>query len=99
METLYMLCLEDKTTFMEMQKWLLQEKRTQMWENPIDSVNSVYALLLEAEYDLDRPGVYEMGVATIVCTYALEFQATCPSQKLYVENYGVFYFFAFIVFK
>ena len=49
METLYMLCLEDKTTFMEMQKWLLQEKRTQMWENPIDSVNSVHALLLEAD--------------------------------------------------
>ncbi len=241
MEALYMLCPEDKTTYREMQKWLLQEKRTQMWETPIDSVNSVHALLLEAdeyltdnrqaefhadgkklnvvsrgdegyvetpldsstqtlsvtkhskglswgavfaqflqpmsdvaasgsgmtikreiitdkkqlhvgdrirvrltytcernfdlvtvidskaacmepieqlswsdsfkhvsprdtetrysyyglgegthsietEYYLDRPGVYEMGVATIVCTYAPEFQATCPSQKLYVEK-------------
>jgi len=241
MEALYILCPEDKTTYREMQKWLLQEKRTQMWETPIDSVNSVHALLLEAdeyltdnrqaefhadgkklnvvsrgdegyvetpldsstqtlsvtkhskglswgavfaqflqpmsdvaasgsgmtikreiitdkkqlhvgdrirvrltytcernfdlvtvidskaacmesieqlswsdsfkhvsprdtetrysyyglgegthsietEYYLDRPGVYEMGVATIVCTYAPEFQATCPSQKLYVEK-------------
>ena len=41
---------------------------------------------IETEYYLDRPGVYEMGVATIVCTYAPEFQATCPSQKLYVEK-------------
>lgn len=241
MEALYMLCPEDKTTLREMQKWLLQEKRTQMWETPIDSVNSVHALLLEAdeylsdkrpaefladgkeldvisrgdggyvettleastqtlsvikhskglswgavfaqflqpmsdvaasssgmtikreiitdkeelhvgdrirvrltytcernfdlvtvidskaacmepieqlswsdsfkhvsprdtetrysyyglaqgthsietEYYFDRPGVYEMGVATIVCTYAPEFRATCPSQKLYVND-------------
>ncbi len=39
---------------------------------------------IETEYYLDRPGVYEVGVATIVCTYAPEFRATCPSQKLVV---------------
>jgi len=29
----------------EMQRWLLQEKRTQAWDTPINSVNAVYAFL------------------------------------------------------
>ena len=36
------------------------------------------------EYYLDRPGVYEIGLATIVCTYDPEFRATCPSQNICV---------------
>ena len=49
MEALYLLCSEDKTTLMEMQKWLLNEKRTQKWDTPIDCVNAVHALLLNAD--------------------------------------------------
>jgi hypothetical protein len=49
MEALYLLCSEDKTTLMEMQKWLLNEKRTQKWDTPIDCVNAVHALLLGAD--------------------------------------------------
>jgi hypothetical protein len=40
---------------------------------------------IETEYYLDRPGVYEIGMATIVCTYAPEFRAICPSEKLVVK--------------
>ncbi|MBR4367236.1 MAG: hypothetical protein IKP43_10720 [Bacteroidaceae bacterium] len=54
MEALYLLCPEDKKTYREMQKWLLNEKRTQMWETPIDCVNAVHALLLDAEDYLSK---------------------------------------------
>lgn len=62
MEALHMLCPDDKGTFREMQKWLLQEKRTQMWETPIDSVNAVHALLLGSEEVLsdNRPTVFHV---------------------------------------
>lgn len=36
---------EDKQTIGEMQCWLLQQKRTQCWDTPINSVNAVYAFL------------------------------------------------------
>ena len=49
MEVLNLLCPEDKLTFREMQKWLLRQKRTQMWETPIDSVNAVHALLIDSD--------------------------------------------------
>ena len=35
----------DTQTIEEMQRWLLQEKRTQSWNTPINSVNAVYAFL------------------------------------------------------
>lgn len=35
----------DKTTLDEMKRWLLQQKRTQVWDTPINSVNAVYAFL------------------------------------------------------
>ena len=49
MEALYRLCPTDKQTIKEMQLWLLQEKRTQNWDTPIDCLNAVYALLLDAD--------------------------------------------------
>lgn len=36
---------DDRTTVDEMRRWLLQEKRTQAWDTPINSVNAVYAFL------------------------------------------------------
>ena len=35
----------DVKTIGEMQRWLLQSKRTQAWDTPINSVNAVYAFL------------------------------------------------------
>ena len=35
----------DAQTIEEMQRWLLQEKRTQSWSTPINSINAVYAFL------------------------------------------------------
>ncbi len=35
----------EKQTIEEMQRWLLQEKRTQSWDTPLNSVDAVYAFL------------------------------------------------------
>jgi hypothetical protein len=37
----------DKQTVREMQRWLLQEKRTQAWDTPVNSVNAIYAFLMD----------------------------------------------------
>ena len=36
---------QDQQTIDEMRRWLLQEKRTQSWDTPINSVNAIWAFL------------------------------------------------------
>lgn len=48
-EALQRLTPNDQQTIEEMQRWLLQEKRTQAWDTPINSVNAVYAFLCGGE--------------------------------------------------
>ena len=43
---------DDKQTVREMQRWLLQEKRTQAWDTPVNSVNAIYAFLMDKESPL-----------------------------------------------
>ena len=35
----------DKSTIEEMQQWLLQQKRTQSWDTPINTINAIYAFM------------------------------------------------------
>jgi hypothetical protein len=44
-EAIKRLTPDDTTTIEQMQRWLLQEKRTQAWDTPINSVDAVYAFL------------------------------------------------------
>lgn len=44
-EALQRLNPEDQQTIDEMRRWLLQEKRTQAWDTPLNSVDAVYAFL------------------------------------------------------
>ena len=44
-EALQRLTPNDSLTIDEMRRWLLQEKRAQAWDTPINSVNAVYAFL------------------------------------------------------
>ena len=44
-EVMQRLTPADTETISEMQRWLLQSKRTQAWDTPINSVNAVYAFL------------------------------------------------------
>ncbi len=38
----------DTLTIGQMRRWLLHEKRTQMWDTPINTANAVYAFLLDS---------------------------------------------------
>lgn len=44
-EALQRIMPDDRKTIEEMQRWLLQSKRTQAWDTPVNSVNAVYAFL------------------------------------------------------
>jgi hypothetical protein len=44
-EAIQLVSPQDKQTIDEMRRWLLQEKRTQTWNTPINSVNAIYAFL------------------------------------------------------
>ena len=44
-EAIQMVSPQDQQTVDEMRRWLLQEKRTQTWNTPINSVNAIYAFL------------------------------------------------------
>ena len=44
-EAIQRLTPNDQQTIDEMRRWLLQEKRTQAWDTPINSVDAVYAFL------------------------------------------------------
>ena len=51
-EALQMLTPSDQQTIQEMQRWLLQQKHTQAWDTPVNSVNAVYAFLKGQGYTL-----------------------------------------------
>lgn len=51
-EALQMITPDDFQTIDEMLRWLLQQKRTQAWDTPINSVNAVYAFLKGQEFRL-----------------------------------------------
>ncbi len=53
-EAYKMLRPEDKNIVDEMRIWLLQQKRTQMWNTPINSVDAVYAFLNDNVKVLDQ---------------------------------------------
>ena len=44
-EALQRITPADRQTVMEMQRWLLLEKRTQAWDTPISSVNAIHAFM------------------------------------------------------
>ncbi len=45
---------EDKQTTWDMQRWLLQSKRTQQWDNPVNTVNAVYAFAEDNTMQFDK---------------------------------------------
>jgi hypothetical protein len=45
LEALKLLQPDDLQTITEMQRWLLQTKRTQAWDTPVNTVNAVWALM------------------------------------------------------
>ena len=58
-EAIQRLTPDDTKTIMEMRRWLLQEKRTQAWDTPINSTDAIYAFLGRhaSELKADRKSV------------------------------------------
>lgn len=54
---------EDKATVDEMRLWLLQSKRTQAWDTPVNSVNAVYAFMDGNYRELDSRNAGGMTIA------------------------------------
>ncbi len=46
-EALYAITPEDNCTIAQMQRWLVSAKRTQSWDNPVNTVNAVSAFYLK----------------------------------------------------
>lgn len=44
----------EKQTLMEMQRWLLQSKRTQAWDTPINSLNAIWAFMDNGNWTMDN---------------------------------------------
>ncbi len=53
MEAVRQLAANDKPLNSGLRRWLLQQKRTQMWESSICTVDAIYALLYDAAPDLE----------------------------------------------
>jgi hypothetical protein len=48
-EALHAITPEDNCTIAEMQRWLVSSKRTQSWDNPVNTVNAVSAFYLKTK--------------------------------------------------
>ena len=73
-EALRMVTPDDQKTVEEMQRWLLQEKRTTAWSTPVNSVNAVYAFF-------GKDGVQKMTEHTGEAVIALDGQTMEMSQS------------------
>jgi uncharacterized protein YfaS (alpha-2-macroglobulin family) len=74
-EALKILTPNDKKTISEMQRWLLQSKRTQKWDTPINCVNAVYAFL-QGE---TREGITGYGDNTVLKLNGEKLKTTEPT--------------------
>ena len=61
-EALKLITPQDEQTVEEMLRWLLQEKRTQAWDTPINSVNAVYAFLFDNTRLLDAQEMSQLAI-------------------------------------
>ena len=55
-EAISLLQPADTKTVEEMQRWLLQEKRTQSWDTPLNAVDAVYAFMKNNMETIGNPG-------------------------------------------
>lgn len=72
-EALQTIAPDDKQTIADMQQWLLQEKRTQQWNTPLNSASAIYAFFNGWNFSDKHNSVAE---AT----------ADVESTRLYVDN-------------
>lgn len=89
-EAIKMLQPNDTTTVEEMRRWLLQAKKTQAWDTPINSVNAVYAFLEGNMETLDQQMLSTLAVDgnvidTSEATAGLGYVKTAMSNERFHE--------------
>ncbi len=53
---------KDKATIAEMQRWLLQQKRTQTWDTPVNSIDAIHAFMLGNRASLSKREQARMAI-------------------------------------
>lgn len=79
----------DKQTIQDLQRWLLQSKRTQAWDTPVNSVNAIWAFMNNGQWAMDNGEasvlkldgeVMEMSKATAGIGYVKSSQAVAVNS-------------------
>lgn len=74
---------KDRTTIAEMQRWLLNSKRTQEWGNPYNTVNAVHAFfggdVAVLKYEKGKQVLADKDVTAKNATVTLHKQSDCES--------------------
>ena len=70
-EAIQRLTPNDQQTLDEMRRWLLQEKRTQAWDTPLNSVDAVYAFLGAS----DQSNLKSLGTMNSLSTLTIDGKA------------------------
>jgi len=63
---------QDTQTIDEMRRWLLQEKRTQAWDTPINSVNAIWAFLANNTSSTSQTSLTSLTSSTSPSTLAID---------------------------
>ena len=96
MEAVRLLTPEDTTSVRMMQRWLLQEKRTQLWDTSVNSIDAIHAFLsaggtgLEkmqnaTAFQLDGQPL-NMPQSTAPLGYVKNMLPDCHAQKLTIDK-------------
>lgn len=96
MEAVSLISPEDTTSIRMMQRWLLQEKRTQLWNTSINSIDAIHAFLRAGNTGLDKSQEatafrldgkpLDMPLPTAPMGYVKTTLPECHAQTLTVEK-------------
>ncbi len=88
-EALKAITPNDQQTIAEYQRWLLMQKRNQMWDTPINTVNNVYAFVAPSHSDsknYTKATVSEASVSDYAIINAFGADGKGYSKNIYVEK-------------
>ena len=90
----------DEQTLMNMQRWLLQEKRTQSWDTPLNTVDAIWAFMNDGKWVMDNGESAKLtldnhplstsqptaGLGYIKVTQPIVVQSTSEKQELKIQK-------------
>ena len=91
-EALKLITPDDKKAITELQRWLLQSKRTQQWDSPINCANAVYAFVdgnLSTLTETTMPATLKLGNTALTTTAAVPGTGYVQAQQT-GSHFGTF---------